>query len=753
MVGAPCGLFSNFPAVLFTVNMLLTRLYYRFKPYIPRALRMSLRRRRAGKILARCQGVWPINEAAAAPPAGWPGWPEGKKFAFVLTHDVESPQGLAQVRQLAELEMELGFRSSFNFIPEGPYQVPDDLRAWLTAHGFEVGVHDLHHDGHLYQSRQSFAKSAQRINHYLKEWGAVGFRSGFMLRQLDWLHDLEIAYDASTFDTDPFEPQPDGTLTIFPFMVGSGRRRYLELPYTLPQDSTLFLTLGETGPAIWQKKVDWIARKGGLALLNLHPDYLQFEGPAQPGKTYPVSYYREFLTHVAEQFRDDYWQALPKEVAHFAAAALPLSDPASRPTRRVCMVTFSYYESDNRVLRYAEALAARGDQVDVLALRRSEEVPSEEIIEGVRVVRLQDRFDKSTAGQLGHLLPVLRFMRVCARWIKENHRRSPYHLLHVHNMPDFIVFAGHYAKRHGARVILDIHDIVPEFYAAKFNTKAGSLNLAILKWLERASACFSDHIIIANHLWRDRYAARTKTLDRCSAFINNVDSSIFVPAPAPRQDGKLIVLFPGGLQWHQGVDIAIEAFKSVHAALPQTEFHIYGDGITRDALIAQAKAAGLEKSIRFFKPKGLREMARIMADADLGVVPKRADSFGNEAYSTKIMEFMSVGVPVVISSTMVDRFYFNDSVVRFFESGNAGELARQMIELLSDPEKRRQQAERALVYAEENCWDRRRKDYLDIVDSLCGSVPVSRSAALHARDSHSPPDSLRKNWTTLITKR
>jgi glycosyltransferase involved in cell wall biosynthesis len=440
-------------------------------------------------------------------------------------------------------------------------------------------------------------------------------------------------------------------------------------------------------------------------------------------------------------------------VARFASGALPLANPAICPARRVCMVTFSYYESDNRVLRYAEALAARGDQVDVLALRRSEEVPAEEIIQGVRVIRLQDRFDKSTTGQLGHLMPVLRFMRRCAGWIKESHRRRAYDLLHIHNMPDFIVFAGHYAKRHGARVILDIHDIVPEFYAAKFNTRAGSLNLMILKWLERASARFSDHVIIANHLWRDRYAARTKTQDRCSAFINNVDSSVFLPAPTPRQDGKLIVLFPGGLQWHQGVDIAIEAFKSVHEALPQTEFHIYGDGITRDSLIAQAKAAGLEKSILFFKPKGLREIARIMADADLGVVPKRADSFGNEAYSTKIMEFMSVGVPVVISSTMVDRFYFNDSVVRFFESGNAGELARAMIDLLSDPEKRRQQAERALVYAEENCWDRRREDYLDIVDSLCGTRLFSRSAALHARDSHSTPAAAPKKWTPLIPKR
>ncbi len=167
---------------------------------------------------ARCD-VWPILPGSELPPEGWPGWPDGKKFAFVLTHDVESQQGLDRVKQLAELEMELGFRSSFNFTPEGPYSVPGELRSWLTDRGFEVGVHDLHHDGHLFSSREGFRRKAERINAYLKEWNAVGFRSGYMLRNLDWIHDLNITYDACTFDTDPFEPQPDGVSTIFPFWV------------------------------------------------------------------------------------------------------------------------------------------------------------------------------------------------------------------------------------------------------------------------------------------------------------------------------------------------------------------------------------------------------------------------------------------------------------------------------------------------------------------------------------------------------
>ena len=153
------------------------------------------------------------------PPENWPGWPERKKFAVVLTHDVESKAGVRKCRSLMEMELDLGFRSSFNFIPEGSYRVPAELREELTTNGFEVGIHDLRHDGHLFTSRRKFKRHATTINGYAREWGASGFRSGFMLRNLDWLHDLDVQYDASTFDTDPFEPQPDGRHTIFPFWV------------------------------------------------------------------------------------------------------------------------------------------------------------------------------------------------------------------------------------------------------------------------------------------------------------------------------------------------------------------------------------------------------------------------------------------------------------------------------------------------------------------------------------------------------
>ena len=225
--------------------MLFNRLYFHLKPFIPRPVRLGVRRWFVQRKRERVRDVWPILPGSERRPEGWPGWPNGKKFAFVLTHDVETLQGLDRVKQLAELEMQLGFRSSFNFTPEGPYSVPPALRSWLVDRGFEVGVHDLNHDGRLFSSREKFRFKAKRINNYLKEWKAVGFRSGYMLRNLDWIHDLNIAYDACTFDTDPFEPQPDGVGTIFPFWVPRGSEvggqrseaRFYQLSTLNPQPS------------------------------------------------------------------------------------------------------------------------------------------------------------------------------------------------------------------------------------------------------------------------------------------------------------------------------------------------------------------------------------------------------------------------------------------------------------------------------------------------------------------------------------
>jgi hypothetical protein len=313
--------------------MKLIDLYYRVKPAIPHELRLMLRSRIASRQRRRSVNVWPINEELATRrPEWWSGWPDGKAFAFVLTHDVEGRKGMERCKALAELEMDLGFRSSFNFVPEGEYDTPAWLRSFLAEHGFEVGVHDLHHNGTLYRSKAEFSAAAKRINGHLERWQAVGFRSAFMFHNLEWLKELDVLYDASTFDTDPFEPQPDGAGTIFPFLVprsdGSG---YVELPYTLAQDSTLFLVLGEKTNDIWKRKLDWVAQHGGLALVNVHPDYTAF-GDQVGRAEFRVALYKEFLTHVSTQFGNAAWCALPRDVAKFVKDSSSSTAPSAKRT-------------------------------------------------------------------------------------------------------------------------------------------------------------------------------------------------------------------------------------------------------------------------------------------------------------------------------------------------------------------------------------------------------------------------------------
>lgn len=295
---------------------LARRWYYRLKPFLPRTLTCSLRRLQGPFVRARFSLGWPIENRYAR--FQWEVmrqllmllgqqsmcychfWPGGSRFAFVLTHDIDTAKGQAYVRAVADLDESFGFRSSFNFVPER-YAVDKKLMQELRERGFEIGVHGLKHDGKLFSSYAEFMRRVELINHYLKESGAVGFRAPLTLRNPEWMQMLEMEYDSSFFDTDPFEPIPGGTMSIWPFYIG----RFVELPYTLLQDFTLVNVLREQTPGLWLQKVDFVERFCGMALLNTHPDYLQN----------PVSWriYEQFLH--AMKTRGGYWHALPSEVA------------------------------------------------------------------------------------------------------------------------------------------------------------------------------------------------------------------------------------------------------------------------------------------------------------------------------------------------------------------------------------------------------------------------------------------------------
>jgi glycosyltransferase involved in cell wall biosynthesis len=296
---------------------LMRRLYFTVKPVFPRSLQIAARRRFVHAKLPHVREIWPIDPASARRPTGWTGWPSSKRFALVITHDVENARGMDRCLMLSEIEKARGVKSSYNFVP-GRYLGESGIREQLVRDGFEIGVHDLWHDGKLYSSRAVFMERAQKINQYLGAWGAVGFRSGSMQHNLEWISDLDIEYDSSTFDTDPFEPQPDGVGTIFPMLVrGSCGRQYVELPYTLPQDITVFIMLKQDSPALWERKLDWIAEHGGMALLNTHPDYMKMDGGQRQVDEYPFKLYADFLDFVAKKYQGQYWNALPREIARY----------------------------------------------------------------------------------------------------------------------------------------------------------------------------------------------------------------------------------------------------------------------------------------------------------------------------------------------------------------------------------------------------------------------------------------------------
>ena len=294
---------------------MMKKLFYLIKPLIPRSFQIFLRRKLVGNQRNKYKEIWPIYRSSEIPPKNWAGWPEGKKFAFILTHDVELQGGHDKSVRLALLEKELGFVSSFNFVPER-YNVSSEVRNKLTELGYEIGVHGLNHDGKLFSSIKIFDERSQKINSYIKQWNAIGFRAPAMHHNLEWIHNLNIKYDLSTFDTDPFEPQADGVKTIFPFMVNKnkGEQGYWEFPYTMVQDFTLFILMKEKNINIWTKKLDWIAENGGMALVNVHPDYISFDG--KPGlEEFPIQLYVDLLNYVKDKYSGKFLNILPGELA------------------------------------------------------------------------------------------------------------------------------------------------------------------------------------------------------------------------------------------------------------------------------------------------------------------------------------------------------------------------------------------------------------------------------------------------------
>jgi len=729
-----------------TASLLSNRIYYRFKPYLPWRLRMGLRRVVARRKREAFKNVWPINETAGHAPENWRGWPDGKQFALVLTHDVESSKGLAKCRRLMELERQLGFRSSFNFIPEGDYRVPRELRGELLQNGFEVGVHDLRHDGKLYWRRNDFTKSARSINSYLQDWNASGFRAAFMLHDRERLHRLKIEYDASTFDTDPFEPQPDGVNTIFPFWISDGNGGgYVELPYTLPQDSTLFLVLDEKSPEIWKTKLDWLVAHGGMALLNVHPDYIGFENRLSASE-YPVAWYKDFLQYVKTYYAGKFWNPLPKEMAGWFKKTYRPKKVASHPEHQsavdshnkklplqkisAAVVLYSYYAFDPRPRREAEALQRAGAQVDVICLRKNNSEPAHENLNGVNVHRIP--LKRRRAGKLVYIFQYTWFLVASFFLLAVWSFKKRYKIVHVHNMPDFLVFSGWFPRLRGAKIILDLHDPMPELFRSIYGLRKSHFFVHWLEKMEKNSIAFADLVITPNIAFKELFASRSCPAEKIQTVMNSPEAGIFSPHNesniVPLHDSTLAenkgrkgftLMYHGLIVERHGLDLAVQAIAKLKQKIPGIELHLYGEPTEYlQKILELAETLGVKDSIRFHGFKALDEIAHDISKADLGLIPNRLSVFTQINFPTRIFEYLAMNKPVIVPSTRGIRDYFSDNDILYFEPNNADDLAAKIEWAHENPSELQRLMENGRQVYEKNRWELEQKKFLGMVGDM-----------------------------------
>lgn len=229
-------------------------------------------------------------------------YPDNYRTAIVLTHDVDSQEGFNNIPRVMEIEAKYNVTSAWYIVPY-KYKIDDGIISLLKSSGNEVGIHGFNHDGRLYFSKKIFDERARHISHAISKYQASGFRSPMVHHNLKWLQQLDILYDASCFDYDPYQPFPHSCGMIWPFLAG----KFVELPYTLPQDHTLIHYLNKRDIDVWKRKTEWLVRHNGMILVITHPDYLNSFATLDM-----YSQLLEYFSSIKEA-----WRCLPCDIARW----------------------------------------------------------------------------------------------------------------------------------------------------------------------------------------------------------------------------------------------------------------------------------------------------------------------------------------------------------------------------------------------------------------------------------------------------
>jgi glycosyltransferase involved in cell wall biosynthesis len=391
--------------------------------------------------------------------------------------------------------------------------------------------------------------------------------------------------------------------------------------------------------------------------------------------------------------------------------------------KSVCFVVQNAYDIDPRVRRKAEALVAAGYSVDVLALRAANG-KKRYSLNGVNVRTVS--LGKKRGSLARYLFEYATFFLWVLVRLPLQMLRRRYAAIDVNTLPDFLIFAAVLAKWMGAMVVLDMHEIAPEFYMSKYQCEESSRSVRLLKYLEKISVNFADQVITINEPIEDLLVERGLSRSKSTVLMNAVDEARFIGYSSPsggqkRPDrGKFVMMYHGTLTHIYGLDTAIEAFALCQKEMPGAELWILGSGPEKDGLIDLAQKCGVASNVRFVGQVESTEIPGWLSQCDVGILPIRRDVFLDFAFPNKLPEFIIMGKAVIVSRLKAIRHYFSDDALAYYEPNDRVDLSQQMVRLYEDLQLRSRLTLKAREEYAPIRWDLMKKRYIGLIQRLVG---------------------------------
>jgi glycosyltransferase involved in cell wall biosynthesis len=381
---------------------------------------------------------------------------------------------------------------------------------------------------------------------------------------------------------------------------------------------------------------------------------------------------------------------------------------------RLCMVVHSEYPADVRVAREARAAVRAGFDVDVLALSEPD-APAEEVVDGVRVIRLPVEHRRG-AGFVRVIGEYLGFTIRAGLWLARRSLRRRYDVVQVHNPPDFLVAAAIVPRLLGARIVFDIHDLAPDMFAMRFEHRPGArIADAALRVVERSATRLATTVITVHEPYRRELIARGVPPDKTVVVMNSVDERV-LPPPAPADSNGFRVVYHGTVTPHYGVELVVDALRGLRESVPTATLGVYGTGDAVPALRERATRLGLAEAVTI-EGTALTHgevLARI-AGASVGVAPNLPTRLNRFALSTKLFEYVALGIPAVCADLPTLREHFSDSEVYFFRAGDAESLRQALEAVAADPDEARERAAAASERARAYSWTENGARYIEVL--------------------------------------